>query len=52
MGVLIEVDWDEDSRTWTVYARPSAESDWSVFDGTESELSTLMSLAHDVATGG
>jgi hypothetical protein len=49
---LIVVSWDEDNREWEVSARPSGTDEWSVFEGAEDELDTLLSLARDLATGG
>lgn len=49
---LIVASWDEENREWEVSARPSGTGEWSVFEGAEDELDTLMSLARDVATGG
>lgn len=49
---LIEAEWHEDTRRWTVWARPSDEADWDSFCGAEDELAQLLALAHDYATGG
>lgn len=49
---LIVVSWDDNAREWEVSARAHGTAEWSVFEGAEDELDTLLSLARDVATGG
>lgn len=49
--VLI-ISWDDENREWEVSARPHGTAGWSVFEGAEDELDTLMSLGRDVVTGG
>jgi len=49
---LMEVEWDPERGLWSVAARSHGEADWSMFEGGESELDTLLSLARDVMTGG
>jgi hypothetical protein len=50
---LLVVSWDPDNREWQVSARADGDDEtWSVFEGAEDELDTLMSLARDVVTGG
>lgn len=49
--VLI-VSWDDANREWEVSARSDGTAEWSVFEGAEDELDTLMSLGRNVVTGG
>jgi hypothetical protein len=52
-GNLIECSYSDDTEVWTVSARPDASQSWHVQEtGDSEELSTLLSIAHDVATGG
>lgn len=49
---LIKVTWHPKDRTWTVGARASSQSEWSIFDDAEDQLDELLGIARDVATGG
>lgn len=49
---LIEVDYDKKTGEWTVCSRPTAEQDFVVHTGPETELGVLLDLAHDIVTGG
>lgn len=49
---VLVVSWDDENREWEVCARAHGQEEWSVFEGAEDELDTLMSLARDVVTGG
>ena len=49
---LIDVQYDVRYGNWTVYARPNATDDWTHIDGGGDELSALLSIAHDIVTGG
>lgn len=49
---LIIVAYSPEHETYAVSARPSAEHDWTLFEGSAEEIDTLMSLARDVMTGG
>lgn len=53
---VAEVFWVPETRTWEVNSRPTDEEGepgaWASHDGNEGELSVLLSIAHDVMTGG
>jgi len=52
MEELMTVMWSPYYQEWHVCARSSVSDGWSVFEGAEDELDTLLSLARDVVTGG
>jgi hypothetical protein len=49
---VLVVSWDDVNREWEVSARASGTDQWSVLEGAEDELDTLLSIARDVVTGG
>ena len=48
---LIVVDWDETDESWIVHARPTDDDDYGPALYGKS-LDELLSIAHDIATGG
>jgi hypothetical protein len=52
MQRLIEVDWNDEDRSWTVYSRVDRSESWLTHHGAEDELANLLAIAHDNATGG
>ena len=49
---LIKVFWEPDRRLWMVFAREGRGKGWATYEGSETELDTLLAMARDLVTGG